>query len=93
MPQLVATYNDKMKNNPKVELILMSADRGDAAALSWSKKENFPWPQIMKSNVSREFNFMKHRSRYVPQYLLVDKDGNKVADGLGPSLSKLGISK
>ncbi len=71
----------------------MSADRTDSAALTWSKKENFPWPQVMAKNVSREFNFMKHRSRYVPQYLLIDNKGEKVAEGLSGSLKMLGIQK
>ena len=86
------TYNNSIAGNEKVELLLMSSDRSDADALKWSKKENFPWPQIMKGKISSEWNFMKHRSRYVPQYLLIDKQGNKVADGLPASLQKLGIS-
>ena len=87
------TYNASIKGNDKVELILMSADRTDQKALDWSKKESFPWPQVMAKNVSRDFNFMQYRSRYVPQYLLIDNKGEKVAEGLAASLKKLGIEK
>ena len=71
----------------------MSADRGQEKALAWSKKENFPWPQVMRENVKSHYNFMQYRNRYVPQYVLVDKSGKKVADGLAASLKHVGISK
>jgi len=32
---------------------------------------------------------MKYRSAYVPQYLLVDKDGNIVAEGLATAIEKI----
>lgn len=32
---------------------------------------------------------MKYRNQYVPQYLLVDKDGNKVAEGLAEAMEKI----
>lgn len=32
---------------------------------------------------------MKYRNRYVPQYLLVDKDGKKVAEGLQAAMKKI----
>jgi len=91
--QLVQTYNAGFVGNDKVELILMSDDRTDDAALIWSKKESFPWPQVMAKNVSKDYSFMKYRSRYVPQYLLINREGEKVAEGLDASLQKLGIQK
>jgi len=67
----------------------MSGDRDVSAALKWAKKENFPWPQVMAKNVTKGYSFMKHRNRFFPQYLLVDKDGNKVAEGLPKIMKKI----
>ncbi len=71
----------------------MSVDTKEESALKWSIKEQFPWPQVMAKNISSDFNFMKHRSRYVPQYLLINNKGEKVAEGLSASFEKLGIQK
>ena len=60
--------------------------KADASALNWAKKENFPWPHVLPSVKNWKFPFMKYRNRYVPQYILLDKEGNKVAEGLNPSL-------
>ena len=72
-----------------MELILLSSDRDEAAAKKWSKKEHFPWPQVLPKNKSKSYGFMKYRNRYVPQYLLVDKDGNKVVEGLAAAMKKI----
>jgi hypothetical protein len=67
----------------------LSADRSEAAIKKWSQKESFPWPQVLPKNNSKDYGFMKYRSRYVPQYLLVDKDGNKVVEGLAAAMKKI----
>ncbi len=72
-----------------MELILLSSDRDEAAAKKWSVAENFPWPQVLPQNKSKDYSFMKYRSRYVPQYLLVDKDGNKIVEGLEAAMQKI----
>ena len=60
----------------------------DAKALGWAVKENFPWPTVLRSvpEWKKNFSFMKYRNRNVPQYLLVDKDGKKLAEGLAQAL-------
>jgi len=86
---LVGTYNEKIANNRKVELILLSADRNAETALKWSMKENFPWPQVMKDSIPKGAKFMEHRGRFVPQHVLVDKNGEMVAQGLQAALQKM----
>ncbi len=96
MPQLVATYNEKLASDDRVELVMMNRDTGpggEAKALAWAKKEKFPWPIVLPSvkDWNKKFSFMQYRNRYVPQYILIDKDGEKVAEGLHQALKFLGI--
>jgi len=61
----------------------MSFDVDKADALEWSKKEKFPWPHVLHSNIDESLSFMKYRNEYVPQYLLVNSKGEKIIEGLG----------
>ena len=70
---------------------MMSRDTGptgDAKALKWAVKEKFPWVTVLASvpEWKKNFSFMKYKKRGVPQYVLVDKDGNKLAEGLAQAL-------
>ena len=81
------TYNSKIADNDKVELIMASGDRTAEAALNWAKKHTFPWPTVMSSNVQKA-GLAKYRSGFVPHYVLIDKDGKKLAEGKEASLRK-----
>jgi len=84
VPQLVEIYNESIKGNEKLEVILCSADKSESDALNWASRETFPWPTILQKDISKKESnipFRKHFGRSVPQYILVDKTGKKVAGG------------
>jgi len=82
VPQLVVTYNEQIKKNESIELIMLSVDKDPSDALSWAKKENFPWPTILESEISKhseKWNFYQEIESIVPFYMLIDGDGNVLA--------------
>ena len=74
------TYNSKIADNDKVELIMASGDRDPKAALAWAKKHTFPWPTVMSDNTQKA-GLSRYKSGFVPHYVLIDKDGKKLAEG------------
>lgn len=78
------TYNDKIAKKSKVELILVSLDAEKDDALTWAKKENFPWPHVQMAEFEKkesELDFKKVKITAVPTYILIDKKGKVVAQG------------
>ena len=86
-PQLVESYQKHVVPNPKVEMIHLSRDRNNAAALKWASKDKLPWPTIMRDQI--DASLLTHYSNRLPTYILIDREGNKVAEGKGPVWSKL----
>ena len=81
------TYNKKIANNAKVELIMASADQNPKAALNWAQQHSFPWPTVMMKKIDKA-GLTKYKSGFVPHYVLVDKDGKKLAQGKDNCLKK-----
>ena len=81
------TYNSKIASNDKVELIMASGDQDPKAALGWAKKHTFPWPTVLMKEIQKA-GLAKYRSGFVPHYVLIDKDGKKLAEGKEASLKK-----
>ena len=81
-------YNDKVATNPAVEMIHVSLDSDEKAAEAWAAKENFPWPTVMRDKLERS-GLSEYAPRAVPTYLLVDGDGNRIAEGNGPVFAKV----
>ena len=86
-PQLVESYQKDVVPNPKVEMIHLSRDRNNAAALKWASKDTLPWPTIMRDQI--DASLLTYYSNRLPTYILIDREGNKVAEGKGPVWSKL----
>lgn len=84
----MAKYNDVIANNDKVEFIHVSLDRDEDAALSWAKKENFPWLHVLPEKQKRSDLRKYHTSGSVPFYVLVDKDGQVLTKGSNASFKK-----
>lgn len=82
------SYNKKIAGNDKVELIHFSYDENDDAALKWAKKEKFPWPTVLKGK-QKATELEKFAGQYVPEYLLVSKDGEVVAKGKDGCFAKI----
>ncbi|QQL44931.1 hypothetical protein G3M56_013855 [Sulfuriroseicoccus oceanibius] len=81
-------YNDQIADNDKAEMIHISLDRSDEAAEKWAKNAKMPWP-IMLPKKANKTSLKKFAGRGVPHYVLVDKDGNKLAEGQYQAFSKL----
>lgn len=83
------SYNKDIASNDKVEMIHISRDTNEKEALKWAKKEKFPWPTISMKNSSREKFLMSYYGGGVPTYVLVDRDGKKLASGKAAIWAKL----
>lgn len=81
------TYKNKIAGNDKLELIMASGDQDAKAALAWAKQHSFPWPTVLMKKIQRA-GLAKYRSGFVPHYVLIDKDGRKLAEGKAACLSK-----
>ena len=77
---MVESYNKKIAGNSKVELVHFTYDESDEDALKWAKKEKFPWPTILKSK-QKATDLEKFAGEYVPEYILINKDGKVIANG------------
>ncbi len=77
----MAKYNEIIANHPSVEMIHVSLDRDEKAALQWAQKENFPWFHVLPDKVKRSKLGKYHTSGRVPFYVLLDKDGTVQAKG------------
>ena len=81
------SYQKDVASNPKVEMIHLSRDRDNAAALKWARKDKLPWPTIMRNQIAA--SLLTHYSNRLPTYILIDREGNKVAEGKGPVWDKI----
>lgn len=73
-------YNADIATNDNVEFIHFSLDRSDKAALTWAKKEKFPWAHILPAK-HKASGLEKYAKNYVPYYMLIDKEGKILAEG------------
>jgi len=76
----VESYNKKIAPNDMVEFIHFSLDRTSAAALKWAREENFPWAHVLPDKHA-DSGLGKYAKKFVPYYMLVDKDGKILAEG------------
>ena len=83
------SYNKEIASNDKVEMIHISRDNDEKAALAWAKKAKFPWPTLSKKDSSKEKFLMSHYGGGVPTYVLVDIDGKRLATGKAAIWAKL----
>lgn len=80
-------YNKDVATNDKVEMVHISRDRDDKAALKWAQDSKLPWPTIMAGDAKAPL--MEHYGNAVPGFVLVDREGKKVAAGKGAIWAKL----
>lgn len=74
------SFNEKIATNDKVEFIHFSLDRSPDAALAWAKKEKFPWIHILPAKHDAS-GLKKYAKNFVPYYMMIDGEGNIVAEG------------
>ena len=67
---------------------MASFDRDDQSALTWAKKHTFPWPTVMMKKQGKA-GIAKYAGRGVPHYVLIDKEGNKLAESKAACFAKI----
>ncbi|MEM9079094.1 MAG: hypothetical protein AAGC74_00190 [Verrucomicrobiota bacterium] len=82
-------YNSEIADNPKVEMIHVSLDRQIDAAEQWAAKESMPWPTILPDKVQRSTMRDYKTNDFVPEYHLVDGEGNSIANGADACFAKI----
>ena len=92
-PQFAEQYKSEILTNPNVEMIHISLDRSDKAALSWAKSFNQPWPIMLPQGMDRKKLVDPYGVRGAPTYILVDLEGKELARGKGPVFAKAKASK
>ncbi len=81
-------YKSEVADNPKVELVHVSLDNDEKAAEAWAGKEGFPWPTVMRADMASS-GLDAFAPQGIPNYKLIDKDGNVVAEGKGAVFQKI----
>lgn len=74
-------YNDTIAGNAEIEMIHISLDSDEDSAEEWAAKEGFPWPTVMPDKVERSGLRTYKTTNGVPEYHLVDAEGNTVVAG------------
>lgn len=74
-------YNKHIAEVPNVEFVHVSLDRDEDAAEEWAAKEQFPWLTIMPDKVDRSGLRDYKTTNAVPEYHLVDGEGNTIVKG------------
>ena len=77
LPVVKQFYADYVKNNPKVELIMVSADE-PKWLIKWGSEEKFEWPLIFGESLSVLPSLLSIAERYAYYFVMFDKDGNQL---------------
>ncbi len=81
MPKISALYTKEISKNPKVELIHFSADRAEAPAKEWAKKEKVKFPVVVPGDTTAVPG--KTRPSGIPFMQIVRADGTEITSGHG----------
>ena len=84
---MVALYKDKIAPRPSVEMIHVSLDFNQKAALSWAKEGKFPWPAVPMDKIEAA-GLSGLTPRQAPAYLLINRKGDVLAKGKDAALEK-----
>ncbi len=72
----VRKFKSKIADNPNVELIHVSADRSEDAALAWAKQEKMPWLTVLPGK--RTGIVGANYGGGIPRMILVDGSGKEL---------------
>ena len=82
------TYKDRVADDPNVELVHISLDDDQGDAERWASSVAMPWPTVLRDKLERS-GLSEYSPRGIPHYLLVDAQGNRVAEGHTAVFEKL----
>lgn len=74
-------YHAKLAGLSNVEFIHVSLDADEDVAEEWAAQEKFPWLTVMKDKMERSGLDKYKTTNGVPEYHLIDGDGNTVVAG------------
>lgn len=72
MPRVVKLYNERIKNDPNIELILASCDRSKGEAKAWSKEHNMGFPIVEPDDKEKVDIITKYAPNGIPSAVLVE---------------------
>lgn len=82
-------YNAVLAENPKVAFIHVSHDRDEDAAEEWAAQHSFPWLTVLPGDVDRS-DLVEYKTRNsVPHYVLLDSEGNMLANSSSDAFGKI----
>ncbi|MBK1833722.1 hypothetical protein JIN78_06575 [Roseibacillus ishigakijimensis] len=82
-------YKKEIADLANVEMIHVSLDQDDDAAEEWAEKESFPWLTVLPDKVDRSTMRDYKTTNAVPEYHLVDGEGNSLAKGQAAAFAKI----
>ncbi|GHC57111.1 hypothetical protein [Roseibacillus persicicus] len=77
-------YKKHIADLPNVEFIHISLENGDDGAEKaekWAAKESFPWLTVLPEDAEKSGLSAYKTTNSVPEYHLIDGDGNTVVAG------------
>ena len=72
------TYDSKLAKSEEVAVIHVSYDKKDSDAKAWAKEAKMNWPIILGSDRKASGMVEFSKSEYIPEYRLVDAQGEAV---------------
>lgn len=82
MPSTVSEYT-AMKRSKRVELILVSGDKTQEAAMAYVKKHKAKFPVVMASSEAAKSLPSCKSAGYIPSACIIDKNGKVIQSGHG----------
>ena len=70
-------------------MIHVSLDRDEDSAKKWASDAKLPWYTILPKNVERSKLNQFKKTNSVPEYNLIDKDGEILASGVSACFTKI----
>lgn len=79
-PKLISFYKANPEAKKTFEVIFMSRDSSDGAMEEYMKGDGMPWPAVRYRDADRIDEITKYLGRGIPCLVLVDREGQIVAD-------------
>jgi len=85
----VEWYKESIAENKNVEMVFYPRDRSEDALTAWASDVGMPWPTVKFSKLEKVKDVSKHAGNAVPNYVMVDADGEVIAKGRGQIQQKI----
>lgn len=82
-------YNEHIADSKNTVMIHVSLDRDEDSAKKWAADAKLPWFTILPKNVPKSKLRDYKKTRFVPEYNLISKDGKILASGADACFTKI----